>query len=289
MKQQKTITISLSLSSLALVLGLFSACSKDPQVPAYIHIDAIPVSTDYLLEGSNSSKVSDAWITVDGKSIGTFELPATIPVLASEGSHQISVDAGILMNGIAASRVKYPYYTTYSVSKDLKKGAILTVTPDVKYTEYAFFPWKEDFDNNSSSLELTAKSDQHITIQRATGDLKFEGQGSAYITMTPDQTTFECATVDEVALPKDGTEIYLELNFKTTVPISVGLYSNTASGVYRETAETLNTTTTWKKVYINLTSVATRHADAGGFKLYFSSTNNGSNAEIFLDNIKLVY
>ena len=82
----------------------------------------------------------------------------------------------------------------------------------------------------------------------------------------------------------------METILLTTVQLVVGLYTNTSSGVVQEAAETLNTTDVWKKIYINLTNVANKHADAGGHKIFIGATNNAaSDISIYLDNIKLVY
>ncbi|HOV12628.1 MAG TPA: hypothetical protein PLL90_12785, partial [Bacteroidales bacterium] len=75
-----------------------SACKKTDLVPSYIHIDKIDLNTTYEFDGSNSCKITDAWVYIDGDLQGIYELPATFPVLAN-GQHTIMVRAGIKLNG----------------------------------------------------------------------------------------------------------------------------------------------------------------------------------------------
>src|SRR3989337_3990814 len=89
--------------------GIGLACNKEEPIPSYIHIDAINLSTNYTIEGSSSNKILNAWIYIDDQSVGAFELPCTVPVLAV-GSHEIKIQAGIKENGIDATRIYYPFY-----------------------------------------------------------------------------------------------------------------------------------------------------------------------------------
>src|SRR5580693_7824504 len=87
-----------------LVIYLFNSCNLfDPPsaIPSYVHIDSIGFTSYYLTQGSNSHKISDAWVYVDQQLQGVYQLPATFPVLAT-GSHEIDIKAGIEINGIAS-------------------------------------------------------------------------------------------------------------------------------------------------------------------------------------------
>lgn len=270
---------------------IFSSCKKikpDPKIPCYLRVENLTLTTNPLTEGSNSNRIPDVWVTVDGKFIGVFEMPCTFPVIADEGPHTISMNAGILINGIAASRGKYPFYAAAEQQVDMLKEKTVTLSPTINYQTNAAFVWMEDFEGNSFSLEKTSKS-ENIPIQKISTGSAFEGS-SAFITMTGSQTTFECQTSRDLALPKHQEDMYLELNFKTNVEIHIGLYTTALTSNYQDEVMVLNPTTDWKKIYIYLSNVAAYHADGGGKKVYFGCTNSGANTpEIYLDNIKLIY
>ena len=51
-----------------LIAVVFSSCTKDQfkaEIPSYIHIESIDLETDSF-EGSDSQKLTDAWVTMDG-------------------------------------------------------------------------------------------------------------------------------------------------------------------------------------------------------------------------------
>ena len=68
-----------SLISLFALIFMSSCELYNPAepTPAYIHIDKFILNTAYLTEGSNSHKITDAWVYIDDQLLGCFELPAT--------------------------------------------------------------------------------------------------------------------------------------------------------------------------------------------------------------------
>src|SRR6185369_3550902 len=127
--------MNLIRASLLCVPVFISSCNiinpAEP-VPSYVHIDSFSLSTNLITQGSKSNKVVDVWAFVDGNAVGTFELPATFPVL-SAGSHKLTLRPGILLDGIAATRSIYPLYTGYDTAINLESGKIKTGTPKIEY------------------------------------------------------------------------------------------------------------------------------------------------------------
>ncbi len=277
---------------LSAILITFISCSKikpDPKVPSYIYIDKVDLSTDAVVQGSNSHQIEDVWISIDGKAIGTFELPCTVPIIADDGTHTIRVDAGVKMNGISATRNKYHFYKPYEVSVDLVKEAIITINPSFSYEPFTNFVWLEDFNSSSFTLEKTSSSDAGIILVKNTGTDVFEGSGSGQFIIGPSHTNLEFQSTTIFPLPKSGSDVILEMNYKTSLELTVGLYTSALSATYREQIITLKPSSEWKKIYISVTNVSLFHADAGGHRIFFAAKNNGSEAYVFLDNIKLIY
>jgi len=106
------------------LLLMASACNiinpAEP-VPSYVHIEKINLSTTYSPEGSNSSKIADAWVYMDGSLLGCFELPVTFPVIGT-GTHSFTIKPGIKVNGIAATRAPYPFFNSYDKIVTLTAG-----------------------------------------------------------------------------------------------------------------------------------------------------------------------
>ena len=86
---------------LILFIGFISSCrliDQPEKIPSFIHIEDIVFSISNSLEGSQSEKITDAWVYVDGNLEGVYELPATLP-LHYEGNHNVTIYPGIKKMG----------------------------------------------------------------------------------------------------------------------------------------------------------------------------------------------
>ena len=146
---------TLRILSLLLILFLYHSCNIfDPpgQIPSYIHIDSIGVTTNYPSQGTASHKIVDAWVYVDEVLNGVYQMPATIPILAS-GIHEIDIHPGILVDGIQATQEEYPFYTFSSQNINLTPQQITTINPTVTYYPGIPMTWYEDFHSQSTNMQ----------------------------------------------------------------------------------------------------------------------------------------
>lgn len=292
-----TLKVFLLFSLLILSLSLIS-CEKGKveDIPAFIRIDSIKLS---ILDGQGtaSQKITDAWLYIDDELIGAFELrdSLTVPILKA-GRHILKVYPGIKMNGIAATRVPYNFYSPFTREVNLVRDSILDIgIPTVKYASNTLFAWMEDFEHESVSIDSTSRS--FIKIRRTSDpQLIFNQPGesnhfSGLVIVPSDTVIFECVSHEEYVLPKNGKEIFLELNYKTNNAVTIGLFVNTALQTIQEPLLVLNRTSEWKKIYINLTSAVIMHQDAGSFRIFLGVVKDPDVAEarLLLDNIKLVH
>lgn len=262
-------------------------------IPAYIHIDKINLSTNYLTEGSNSDKITDAWVYIDEKLIGCFELPATLPVL-SEGSHQIKIRPGIKVNGIAATRAPYPFYTSYdTIINNLQKGMTHNLSPNVKYRTNMTFNFMEDFENTGTIISKSPTLGVDTVLQRiyAPNPNVLEGSGSGIAYLDATHTFFECVSATSYVLPKSGADVFLEFNYKCDHEFAVGIFAHSSGGTNQEKSLTLNPSANWNKAYIYLTPSVSRYTTATDYNIFFGMKNDNAQDSIvmLLDNIKLVY
>jgi len=277
--------------SFFIIVGIIiSSCSKEDyeaQIPTYISIDNISLTTDQLTEGSASSNIVDAWVFINDDFVGVYELPAKFPVL-KEGNKTIKVYAGIKDNGISTTRKKYLLYSPYEEQIDLVKGETITLNPVVTYQSSANFTWIEDFENPSLSFLYTSGSD---TIINKTSSNVFEGSYSGEISLTDNMDFFEATSVGYSTIPRQGQPVYLELDFKTNEQLTLGVYIGTS----QQALVTLNTTSSWKKIYINLTELINAGSSTAEVKVFLGIREGSgvtfltSNPEIYIDNIKLVH
>ncbi|MGE0561498.1 MAG: hypothetical protein AB7O47_06745 [Flavobacteriales bacterium] len=265
------------------ILFGFNSCSKDEleaTIPSYISIDKFTISTNYSTQGTSSSNITDAWVYIDNDLVGIFELPAKFPVL-KEGNVKIDVYPGIKENGISERRSKYVFYNVYSEQITLKKGEILNLVPITTYTSSTNFYWMEDFESASLPFSYSAISD---TVVYKTNSDVFEGFYSGKVSMIPGMDFFECYTQAFTTIPRNKT-VFLELNFKCNQPVLVGLYADSDQvGVFY-----LNTTSTWKKIYLNFTEPIKTRSNASQYKIFFGFQSKVDYPEFAFDNLKIVH
>lgn len=282
------------LLSFHLLLILFSGCeiiNPDEEIPAYIKIDTINlVLTDPATQGTASHKITDAWIYVDEQLIGAFELPAHVPVL-QKGEQRIRIGAGIKMNGIAATRIEYPFYDDYIETTELKPAETITISPVVNYNPSVTFAWKENFE---SGMSFETMDSSHTSMSRVLdAAAAFEGAAYGAILLDASKTRYEGKTVFPVPvkLPSGGDNVFFELNYKNNNPFFITLAAVYNTGTSFIPILQVNPSERWNKIYVNLTPEASSSFGASSHYIVISAqkAQETDNAYIHLDNLKLVY
>ena len=283
-----------------ILLILLNSCEKfkgDQTIPSYIQIDTLYLIDNPLLEeGSLSHNITDVWIYVDDQIIGAFELPALFPVL-HQGKHKLTISAGIKLNGIAATRVPYPFYKPIIIGDfDFVIDSIIKIDTSTMYYDNTDFPWKENFEDAFITLETTTKSDTTLEIKYHDPNDEVLGHKSGLVYLDDVKIIFECATnvgEDEgFVLPGGGASVFLELNYKTNNEVVIGLFINSYSQVIQQPVLNLNPSNgLWKKIYVNFTSIVSSSTNAIDFNVFLGAVKqyDVANPEILFDNIKLIH
>jgi hypothetical protein len=276
--------------SLLFFLNSCELINPSEDIPSYLHIDSFILQGNYDTVGTISENITDAWVFVDDQFIGAFELPVTLPIL-KKGLHKVWVKAGIKENGISNTRLYYPFYEKYEQIFDLKEKHIDTLRPVITYLKSGYqMPLYEDFE--SSNLQFDKSSASNINIQKTNIKSEvFEGKYSLIAHLNKKSDLFEMvSTKYYYGLPRDKA-IFMEVNFKTNIPINVGYISYSASSSTQRTFVILNTTSEWKKIYLNLGNEIAFEPSTNGFKFFFGALKNTETdtSIVQLDNIKLLY
>lgn len=273
----------------------FQACdfiNPEEDVPAWVTINQINMSGKYGV-GQKPVKITDAWVFVDDKLLGAFELPAKFPVL-SAGEHQIAIQGGIEINGIASTRSYYPFYETHRQTINLEEGKEFTAldTVSVSYMSIARFMFSETFDSTVLQLDKISTSDTNI-IRTNDEAIRYRDDGvySGIVNLDDINSSFEIVNTNNIRY--DGYEIpvFLEMNYNAEIEFSVGLYVmvSSSSSVRYEHIK-IKPTSEWNKIYINFTPKLNEYYAPVYFKIFISGTkgSNTGNAKLLFDNIRLV-
>jgi hypothetical protein len=222
-----------------------------------------------------------------------FQLPATFPVL-KEGTHTFSVLPGIKKDGIAATRVSYPFYNEIQTPKTVNLIAGKTLNAGILSTTYSTktkFLWREDFDNAAITLDSTSASTLRIGQTATDSPLTLQGIHSGIVELDTVGATFAAASHSKFTIPT-GSGVYMEMNFNSNAPLVIGvdIYDAAETFITNAPILTLNPANNkWKKIYIDLSTALTSYSYEKYFKVYFYFENtDGKQYQIVLDNIKLL-
>jgi hypothetical protein len=272
-----------------IVCSFFSCDIINPEedIPAFLEIESFSFNS-IPNSGSNLHDIKEGWVFVDDDLIGAFIPGKPFPIL-KEGTVEVIIQAGIHEDGISVATKIYPYMDRYITTVDLVPGEITTVSPEFQYRDNIDFFLIEEFENSTFFTDDRSTSgNPDVTFEELGA---FEGL-SGKIVLTADNPEVNIATSQAFALPTiSSADTYLEINFKTDVPIAIGLVASDGFGGQTQIyANGLNSTPEWKKVYINVQeSIANIPSPAYqvgfGAELPFGLTE----ATIMIDNIKLLH
>lgn len=273
-----------------LFLFVLQSCKDDElaaTIPAYLKIDDISVKINDPIEGSASSKIPDAWVYINDRLIGAFELPATIPILQT-GPVTVSVRGGVYNNGLSNQRVVYPFYEFYYLDTNLVPEQIYEPPIRVSYKVGSVFDQAWTGENFETGINFLTNPNSDTTINRVTTpNLVFEGNASGGIFLPVGTNFAEIYTPAFSDIPRIGTAVYMELDYKSTHDFAISIYAENRTRQF--SVVNFRATNDWSKVYIDFSKVFSTLFDATDFNIAIGMVKpNSENAELLLDNIKLI-
>lgn len=283
--------MTLTLRVTACLALLFASCKKSDEVPAYVVIPSVTVDATNE-EGGSTSKITDVWVSVNDRSLGIWELPARVPVLAS-GSNKINVAAAVKKNGAFDDRLRYPFYQSYNAQVDLASEMSVLLAPVVTYSEPLSF-WLESFNEGSNQFNIPEESDTTLLLYNAASnpDIILDGSSCGGFVLTPERPRMSMYT-DENFTPTVGPA-FLELDYSTDMEITIG-FRYVQDGNQRGEPWLILVPTAsegnlrWNKVYIDVSNfLNTAGISARNFYLAAALPSGRNSAHVYLDNFKLV-
>ena len=269
------------------IISLFSCEKQKAIVPGFLKIDDV-VLKSLASQGSSSARITDINVFINDQSIGIFELPALIPIQET-GNVNLKIRSIIYKNGQSNEKVDYPFYTTFNLDTTFVPEAQMVLMPEVEYQSTAIFddPWSgEDFETgvNFNYSPLSDTVFQRTTISTEA----FEGaSGLAYL--TEDMDLFEAWSPTFSDIPRNGTAVWLEMDYKSTHLFGISVFVNGTAVSNQQAIVFFNPRVTYGKVYVELGSVFSTLSGAVNYTLAMGfPKQKGETAQFYVDNIKLV-
>lgn len=280
---------------LIVCISVLSGCDVQPAAEvAYLEVNELSVSTTSD-QGTSSSKLNTLWVEQNGQQLGAFMPPCRIPLLAGN-DQEIRLIPGISINGSYNQRNQYEMLNAKSFNWDLEAFSTRTLGNSgstFSYNSTYTLRVIEDFDGVGLNFTRAIQSDTTIIIVGdEEGAFQFIGENpnkSGKVVMLP-ASRAEFRTPEAFELPQQGANVWLEVNYKTDVPLTFGVIANETLQSIQAPVVTLFANEDWNKVYLNLVTEVSGYPGAGDFNLFFGAINNTEDtANIFIDNIKLLY
>jgi hypothetical protein len=277
---------------------LFTSCIKNNPDPAWIEISAWDLQSNpnaQYPQGELTQNFTDAWIYIDEKVIGVFELPVKLPILM-EGNKKIQIFPTVRNNGISATKKIYPFCTSYTIYANLEKNKTLSIHPTTQYFEQTKF-WIEDFEDAAIKIETSTDSNAEMEVENNPEFLEY-GNFYGHIALnSSNDSLWTGVTIGQMVLPKASAEVYLEIDYMNTNDMLTGVlaYSTSNGTVTPNPYIQLNAQNPsemhWKKIYIDLKEIVSGSITASYFRMYFQSLINAgaSTGDVYIDNIKVVH
>jgi hypothetical protein len=277
-----------------LFVGLLaSSCIKNNPDPAWLEVTkwslvANPNSENQT--GELTHNFSEAWVYIDDKIVGVFEVPFKIPILQS-GNVNIKIYPAIKNNGIAATKKIYPFVEVFEVNANLVQNQTLTLNPITRYVSVTKF-WIEDFED--PAVKIITDPNSQTALSQGSDPLILEyGNNYGEVNLNLTDSTWVAFT-EQLPYIQIGKEVYLEIDYYNTNALITGLIAISPSSVINNQNVQLNpqypASVKWKKIYIDLKEVVSNSSAQSDFRISFQALiDSGDNeGKIVLDNIKVV-
>lgn len=282
-------------ASAVFLIFLSAGCSKEKApLPAWLEIDSLRLTSNYIDQGSASSRFTDGWVFVNSNLVGGFELPARVPILA-EGSTDLILYPGIQVNGFSGLRSTYLKVLPFRQQVNFVPGQTVKLNPVFQYDTLVQFPLLEDFEGNSGELFIKSPgtSGEYIRVSNSP-QIAYEGNSCALIRHNGAESTLaQIEALNWLTLPKGGMGIFFEFNFRANTSFVVSLLCRPSDGgpVQKLGIVGLNASETWKKIYITLSPTVNNFTTGNQFKPVIGMARQPEIPvqEVFLDNIKVLY
>ena len=288
----------LSRGLLGLAIGGCNLINPDEQVPAYVRIESFAYIPG-VAGGPDTYDIASAFVFADNQLLGVFDLPAKVPVLR-EGPVKLKVEPAIYADGQRGTRVVYPFYTSYSSTSVLTAGTALRLDPATSFTTSATsstisvqtpFDVADDFTTVTGDRAFTLLSSASYQQEAAVVDTFRTGVGRVQ-GVEGKTDVFFLESRWKGTLPQKGAAVYLELDYRSTMPFQVGVQYGLPNFPFTGEAADLTVfpKREWTKLYVNLTDEVSRVNNlAYHFQVFIKGYPTGK-AKDFLafDNVRLV-
>lgn len=279
--------LSLITVSLFFALSGCNLINPEEEVPTYVRVDSFQYNALPVFPATSSHKINSVYVYDENSLMGVWELPALIPVLSKDAGKKLLMLPGVDYNGIRSQQAAYPFFSADTMTVAPQPGHIITRIAQTQYVTNAKMLWSENFElSNKMSAKLSGDT---VVVPVTESSLVFEGARSGGVFLAGAGQSSESISTDGFAIDYKK-ETYLELNYRNTVPIQIGLLTTLYSTgePYYEYIIGLKPSDTWNKIYVDLRTFAGNYQGAQYRLVLRVLDENGASGYALFDNLQVV-
>jgi len=266
----------------------FHSCeiiNPEEKVPTYVHVDSFQfVNTNNT--GTASHKITNVMAFLDYAPLGTFNLPADIPILLDKPGSLLLMPA-VQYSGMSTNIVAYPFYTADTSTITPNPGQRAVVAPKTGYWNDSTLKFTiENFEAGNSFTNLEGQT----LIRTDDPQYVFEGNYGGVILLNDTSwgVNIMSASFQAPTIGSNKAEVYLEMNYKCSVPFVVGLQTSEGSSEVISYLFGFNPRDTWNKVYVGLEEFLTAYPNKSYRVIVRVAKDKAGTDYVAFDNFKVV-
>lgn len=278
---------------------ILTSCVKNNESVVWLKVAAWQIVENGTgNDGVMSENITDAWVYIDDRLVGVFEVPFKIPFLEPGSNKKITIYPTIRNNGIAATKKIYPFLEPYIITRDLIKNDTIEISPVTKYftsTQFHIVDFTDGtnigfLEGINSAASIIQENDPLVLQPLNEGNFGRVILNSSFPNWSA-RTTFAAIP----AFPQSGAEVYLEVDYYTTLDVVTGVVSFHNGDVAENPNVQFNaqaaSEVVWKKIYIDMKTIISGSPGGSDFEITFESLLPGgvTSGEINIDNVKVVH
>lgn len=276
--------------ALSLTLA-FSSCEglKEQDLdPFYLELNEIQVKTTSS-QGAPTHKIRDAWVLTQDRELGPFELPVTIPVLSDAETTEFMIFPGIRDNGQSGVPIIYPFIKPHEFTITANSGEVYNEPLVFEYFDNVIFEFVEDFGGShvfTNDTDIYSGSELTVVPDEINPE-----NDVARMYVNQDNPVCEVITASNFSPVNFSGSVYLEIDYKSEVPLVIGIQKNIFGNLQNEYIIILKQTDDYNKLYLDMSSYLA-DPDIGQFSLILNVDMAGldiEEGEVFVDNVKLIH
>jgi hypothetical protein len=236
--------------------------------------------------GTSSRKITNVLAYWDYAPLGVYDLPADIPVLADKPG-SLMLMPGVQYSGMSDRIVAYPFYQADTGTLTPSPGQRVTLYPVTRYYNDTLLRFTiEDFETGNAFVHIdgdtlkTTSDPQYVFEGNRGGVILLKDSASATSILS---TFFNMASTGS-----NKAEVYLEMNYKCSVPFVVGLQTTDGGSEIVNYLYGFNARNTWNKVYIGLEDFLIAYPNKSYRVVVRVSKDSQGTDYVAFDNFKVV-